>query len=368
MSRTLIRGSTQIMSGSIPWAAMVAGAIVPTSSLIDGAKLIQSDGSVSMEAALNMGGFGLQNVAAPQNAGDGANKNYVDTAVANAINGLHFAEADVVGFTSVGAPAGLQTVDGVVLTEGNLVLLTAQDDATQNGLWTASAGAWTRPGNYASGEVINRVMYVLVSKGAQGADTKYFGMPSAGDGITVDTTATAWVQDTSGNQITAGSGLTKVGNQIRALMGNGISLDQNGSLTVQPDPAGLLSVGGNGIGITPGTDGQILVTGANGSVHWVSASGDATIADNGSITVDNTSGSGFLKYADIIANETPFGDVDGANNSFTLASANAFGLQLQLNGTTLEEGVGNDYTRSGANITMLFAPVPGDKLRAYYFK
>ncbi len=49
--------------------------------------------------------------------------------------------------------SGLQTVDGVALAAGNRVLVTAQAAATQNGVYTASSGAWTRaaPENAAAG-------------------------------------------------------------------------------------------------------------------------------------------------------------------------------------------------------------------------
>jgi hypothetical protein len=42
------------------------------------------------------------------------------------------------------ALAGLQTVDGVALTEGDRVLLTGQTDPKQNGAYAASAGGWSR--------------------------------------------------------------------------------------------------------------------------------------------------------------------------------------------------------------------------------
>jgi len=40
--------------------------------------------------------------------------------------------------------SGLQTVNGVALASGDRVLLTAQTTASQNGVYTASAGGWTR--------------------------------------------------------------------------------------------------------------------------------------------------------------------------------------------------------------------------------
>jgi hypothetical protein len=41
--------------------------------------------------------------------------------------------------------SGLPTVDGAVMTAGEVVLLTRQLSATENGPWVVSAGAWARP-------------------------------------------------------------------------------------------------------------------------------------------------------------------------------------------------------------------------------
>lgn len=44
--------------------------------------------------------------------------------------------------------SGLQTIDGVALVAGDRVLVKDQTDKTQNGIWFASATAWTRFGLY----------------------------------------------------------------------------------------------------------------------------------------------------------------------------------------------------------------------------
>jgi hypothetical protein len=49
---------------------------------------------------------------------------------------------DYVAITNV-TPSGTQTVDGVSVSSGN-VLLTNQTDPTQNGLWSVQSGSWTR--------------------------------------------------------------------------------------------------------------------------------------------------------------------------------------------------------------------------------
>jgi hypothetical protein len=83
------------------------------------------------------------------------------------------------------------TVDGYTLANGDLVLLTAQSTASQNGMWSVpSSGAWTRPTEFATGTVI-KGRTVLVMKGTVYANTQWaLDTPTAG--ITIDTTAQTW--------------------------------------------------------------------------------------------------------------------------------------------------------------------------------
>jgi hypothetical protein len=158
--------------------------------------------------------------------------------------------------------------------------------------------------------------------------------------------------------------------------------------------AGDLLYGGTagaGTRLAAGSSSQVLIGGATPSWGAVNLStmaagtlqasqfpaltGDVTtIAGSLATTINVTSGTGFLKYPSIVTSETPSGLVNGSNTAFTLANTPANGaggtttLQLELNGNTLEVGTGNDYTLSGANITVLFALQTGDKLRAFYWK
>lgn len=58
----------------------------------------------------------------------------------------NFDEADAVSQAQTLIDGSVTTIDGLTLTSGMVVLLTAQTDATQNGLWNvvASNGAWTK--------------------------------------------------------------------------------------------------------------------------------------------------------------------------------------------------------------------------------
>lgn len=76
-----------------------------------------------------------------------------------------------------------------------------------------------------------------------------------------------------------------------------------------------------------------------------------------------------LTSANFVDKEIPAGAIDGANTAFTLANTPVSGSEhVYLNGQLLEAGSGNDYTISGAAITLLDAPLSGEKLRCSYRK
>jgi hypothetical protein len=61
---------------------------------------------------------------------------------------------------------GLLVVDGVQTVAGDRILLTAQTDATENGIYTAAAGPWYRATDARSPRAINLGVRVVVQEGA----------------------------------------------------------------------------------------------------------------------------------------------------------------------------------------------------------
>lgn len=61
---------------------------------------------------------------------------------------------------------GLVTCDGVVTVAGNRILLSAQTDTTENGIYNAAAGPWYRASDAASPRAITRGVQVRVQEGA----------------------------------------------------------------------------------------------------------------------------------------------------------------------------------------------------------
>lgn len=101
-------------------------------------------------------------------------------------------------------------------------------------------------------------------------------------------------------------------------------------------------------------------------------SGAGTVASTDTIlqAIQKLNGNiaGIISSATIfVTRETPSGSVNGSNTTFTLANTPTAGSEeLYLNGMLMEPGAGNDYTISGATITMLSAPTTGEKIRVNY--
>ncbi len=62
--------------------------------------------------------------------------------------------------------SGLQTIDGVALVSGDRVLVRAQSTATQNGIYTAASGSWTRATDFDGAGEVTGGTQLLVTSGA----------------------------------------------------------------------------------------------------------------------------------------------------------------------------------------------------------
>ncbi len=422
MPATQLRGSTQILSGSVTWDRMASGAIVPLASIIGSTTLLLSSGTVAMAASLSLGGNTIINVASPVNPTDAANRAYVDQKTGG-IGGIH--EVRTFAAANVSISSAPTTNDGLTLVSGDLILLGAQTTTSQNGPWVfaSAAAAMSRPTWWAAASTVSESQYFLIAEGTTYKDTKFW-CTTIGT-ITVDTTATAFAQDSNGAVYTAGTGLTLTGGAFSANYGTtsttaaagndtritgalqttalgtgvqtalGIAVGTAGAAVVNggalgtptsgtlTNATGLPIAGLTGLGtgvatalaVPAGTAAgfAVLSGGVLTAAEFPALAGDVTTTA-GSLTaaVNNTASSGFTKYTNFVVNETPGGLVNGSNTTFTLANtpANCRGgassITLEINGQCAEVGAGNDFTISGTTIIMLSAPQTGDKLRAFY--
>lgn len=349
MPLTKIRAQ-QIQDLSITDTQISGSAAIATSKLADGSNFIKRDGSVAFTAALAMGGFAIQNVATPTNATDAATKGYVDTS----IQGLTLKTPVVASTTGNITLSGTGTqANGdwaSSLSVGDRVLVKDQSTGSQNGIYVAAAGAWTRASDFNSAGNIQRNSYVFVQTGTTLADT---GWVLTNDGaIVVDTTALTFAQFTGAGSISAGTALSKVGNTLNVNVSNGLSAPGN-NLQVLAENSTIV-VGASGIKFMAVNAGQVVVGNVSNIATATTLSGDvSSVSNTGVVTLATT----VAKHADFVYEETPSGAINGVNTTFTLANTPRAGtVQLTYNGVRLKSGAGNDYTISGSTITMAWAP------------
>lgn len=154
------------------------------------------------------------------------------------------------------------------------------DQGVSNGIWVVKSGAWVRPTDFAAGSHSGHA-FTFVETGTLYGNTGWVCISDFPADL-IGTDALAWVQFSSAGIITASTGLTKVGNDIRVKKGDGIEVTSN------------------------------------------SASTNIDLATNPGLELNGTSPNKKLKA---LVSATGGVQIDGAN-----------GLALLLNGTTLQVG------------------------------
>lgn len=240
MALTKIKKS-QLDSLNITNSDIDAAAAIASSKLADGANFVKKDGTVAFTADQSMGGFKLTNVAAPTTSNDAATKAYVDSVA----QGLSTKTAVRVATTANITLSGLQTIDGVTLIAGDRVLVKNQTTQSQNGVYDASAGAWTRSSDSDTGAELINAFYFVQS----GTTLQATGWVQSTPGpITLGTTNIVFSQFSGAADYTAGNGLTKTGLTFD------IGTASSSRIVVNADNIDLATTG-----VTAGTYGRVTV-------------------------------------------------------------------------------------------------------------
>jgi hypothetical protein len=180
----------------------------------------------------------------PANDNSVPNKAYVD-AVAE---GLRVKDSCRAIATTSKTKSGTQTIDDVSLVADDRVLLTAQDTASENGVWVVAAGAWSRPADFAAGGSASAA-FCFIEEGTSYADSGWVCTTDSGSD-TIDTHDLAWSQFSGAGQITAGDGIQKSGNTLNVdvsdFAGTGLEDDGSENLRIASSAAGDGLTGGSG--------------------------------------------------------------------------------------------------------------------------
>jgi len=361
------------------------------------------DGSVSLNDQT------ITNLADPTSEKHAANKRYVDNAfylrdVTDSVRTVSITAGSPANVDISSAPAA---IGGVTLSSGNRVLLTGQTRASQNGIYqfNGAGSAMTRTLDANSDAKVTPNMYVWDEEGNAG-DTAW--VLTTNGPITLGTTSLTFAKFSGLGQVTAGNGLTKTGDTIDVVSGNGGIVVNADNITLTLDGS-TLSVGASGVkvadagitstqiassvagdGLTGGAGSALAVASANGGIV-VNANDIALTLDGSTLSVG---GSG-LKVASagitatelatsVVASgggltggagtglsvrkvrEAPSGSVNGSNDTFTLSQTPATDSLLLFRNGILQTGGGVDYTLSTATITFAAAPASGDTLQAWF--
>lgn len=293
-------GTVVAVALSLPAQFTVSGSPVTGSGTLGAtlpAAMVLVDGSQAFTADQSLGSHKITNLANGTASTDAVNYSQL-LAVEN---GTRWKDPVLVVATSNLTLSGEQTIDGVT-TSASRIAVTGQSTASQNGIYTTAAGAWTRTTDLAAGDSAASVAF-FVEEGTTYADTCWrctsdpgsdvvgtnnlaFAQFGTGTSYTADETSlhlsgtTFSIKSTWAGQaaiatvgtLTTCGGINVTGSLGFACTSNG-SFSAGNNLTLSSTAAATLGAGTT-LGLSAGT--TLSLSGANVTISST-ASGDVTV-------------------------------------------------------------------------------------------
>ena len=255
--------------------------------------------TVATSQTVDLGGNKILNVGTPTQTTDAANKGYVDSvkqaldikdsvrvASESNISATYNNGTNGVGATLTADSNGAVSIDSTSLTSGDRVLVKAQSDASENGIYSVTTVGdvsnpfvLTRTTDADSSAEVTGGMFTFVEEGSN-ADAG-FVLSNITGSATLGTSTLTYTQFSGAGSVTAGSGLAKSGNTL-SLNVDDTTIEINSDTArlkgVSSLPEGTILYGANGgssfaslsIGTYDSSNsvGQVLQVGANGTIAW----------------------------------------------------------------------------------------------------
>lgn len=161
-------------------------------------------------AAVSLNNQKITNLPNPSASTDAANKQYVDITS----QGFSFKQAARLVATTNVTQSGLAAIDGVTPVANDRILCAGQTTQSQNGLWLAASGAWTRALDAdASGEIVDGTL-VPIGEGTSNADSQWICTGVGTAPWVPGTNISTWTKYSQLSDLVAGYGLTKSGSRV----------------------------------------------------------------------------------------------------------------------------------------------------------
>jgi len=255
--------------------------------------------TVAGSQTVDMGGNKVTNIGTPTQSTDATTKAYVDSvkqaldikdsvrvASQSNISATYNNGTSGVGATFTADSNGAVSIDSTALALNNRVLVKAQTDASENGIYkvttvgdVSNPFVLTRTVDADSSSEVTGGMFTFVEEGSD-ADAG-FVLSNITGSATIGTDDLTMTQFSGAGSVTAGLGLSKSGNTLSVNVDDA-SLEINSDTVrmkgVTSVPEGVILYGANGggsfaslsIGTYDSTNsvGQVLQVGANGTLAW----------------------------------------------------------------------------------------------------
>ena len=296
---------------------------------------------------------------APSANTDIANKQYVD-AIAQ---GLNPKQAVKCATTANITLSGLQTIDTYTTLAGDRVLVKNQSTSSENGIYIAGAGAWSRATDM---DVWSEVpgAYTVILNGSANINTGW--VCTAADTGTIGVTAMPWVQFSGTGTYYAGTGLSLAANTF-SITDTGVTAATKGSasktVTATVNAQGQLTsltdqdIAIAGTQITSGTIDSARLSGSYTGITGVGTVSTGTWqADTISVSyggTGTTSLTGYVKgngtSAFTASSTVPTTDLSGTISNAQLANSTISGVSLGSNLANLTFSTGITASSSTYN-------------------
>jgi hypothetical protein len=162
-------------------------------STADNVELARLDGTRPFTADVAMGTHKITGLQDAVSADHAVNKGQLDAAVAGALSTVADWKQSVrVATTANITLSGAQTIDGVSVIAGDRVLVKNQSTGSQNGIYVAASGAWTRATDADASAEVTTGLTVVVEEGTVAGGHPY--ILTTANPITLGTTALVFTQ------------------------------------------------------------------------------------------------------------------------------------------------------------------------------